>query len=75
MESLVYCRDNFDSDFRDDPDLVIMRLTQCTSLQETFERVYNASSLHNPWYFVAGNHDWNGNVSAEIEYTNVSKRW
>eukprot|EP00494_Astrolonche_serrata_P002409 UN02415 len=42
---------------------------------ETFESVYNATSLQIPWYPIAGNHDHNGNVTAQIFYSNDSARW
>jgi len=44
--------------------------------QQTFEDVFTAQSLENiPFYVVAGNHDWEGNVSAQISYTQHSTRW
>ena len=43
--------------------------------KETFEDVYTSKSLMRNWYLVAGNHDHNGNVTAQIEYTNRTQRW
>ena len=41
----------------------------------SFEQVYRGQYLHCPWYVVLGNHDYRGNVQAEIDYTNISRRW
>ena len=41
----------------------------------TYERVYSYPSQQKKWYVVAGNHDYYGNVSAQILYTQKSKRW
>ena len=51
-----------------------------TRINRTFESVYTADSLRNiPFHVVAGNHDHNGNVSAQFAYTNnaqnVNGRW
>ncbi len=40
-----------------------------------FENVYTNKSLMIPWYITLGNHDYAGNVEAELEYAKNSKRW
>lgn len=49
--------------------------TQDYSWIASFENIYTAHSLQNPWYVVLGNHDYKGNVQAEIDYTKISRRW
>ncbi len=41
----------------------------------SFEEIYTAPNLQRPWYAVLGNHDWQGDVQAQIDYTNRSDRW
>ncbi len=43
--------------------------------QSCFEQVYTAPSLEIPWYASLGNHDYGGNVQAQIDYSTVSKKW
>lgn len=40
-----------------------------------FETVYTEPALHNLWYCVLGNHDYQGNTQALIDYTDKSRRW
>ena len=41
----------------------------------SFEDVYSEPPLQRPWYVVLGNHDWQGDVTAQIDYTQLSGRW
>ncbi|GMO50089.1 MAG: metallophosphoesterase [Treponemataceae bacterium] len=44
--------------------------------QEKIENIYTAPSLHTiPWYVVAGNHEYRGNVQALLDYSAKSERW
>jgi tartrate-resistant acid phosphatase type 5 len=44
--------------------------------QTTFERVYNAPSLQAiPFLVALGNHDYRGNFWAQVNYTQLSRRW
>ena len=40
-----------------------------------FEDVYTHPSLQIPWYPSLGNHDYRGNPEAELQHSNLSKRW
>jgi len=42
----------------------------------TFEDVYNYGKDKDvPWYMTQGNHDWYGNGTAQVGYSQISKRW
>ena len=42
---------------------------------DSYEDIYTAHSLQQNWYVVLGNHDYKGNVQAEVDYTKVDRRW
>lgn len=41
----------------------------------SFENIYRCHSLNIPWYSSLGNHDYAGNVQAQIDYSQKSRRW
>lgn len=41
----------------------------------SFESIYTHHHLHESWYVALGNHDYEGNIQAQIDYTKVSRRW
>ncbi len=43
--------------------------------QRSFETIYDAPSLQIPWHVALGNHDYAGNVQAQLDYTARSDRW
>ena len=49
--------------------------TEDVKWERSFERIYTAPVLQSRWYSTLGNHDWQGNVAAQIAYSDVSDRW
>jgi len=43
--------------------------------QTSFEQVYTAKVLQRPWKVILGNHDYRGNVQAQLDYAHRSPRW
>ncbi|MDE2318565.1 MAG: metallophosphoesterase [Rhodospirillales bacterium] len=43
--------------------------------RSSFEDVYTESSLQTPWKIILGNHDYRGNVQAQLDYAKQSNRW
>jgi tartrate-resistant acid phosphatase type 5 len=43
--------------------------------QSSFERMYTAPALMTKWHVVLGNHDYQGNVDAQLAYSANSPRW
>ncbi|WP_026705328.1 metallophosphoesterase [Flavobacterium soli] len=41
----------------------------------SFENIYTNHSLYENWYVALGNHDYKGNIQAQIDYSNSSRRW
>lgn len=43
--------------------------------RRSFEEVYTAPALQTPWFSALGNHDYRGDVQAQIDYSRLSPRW
>jgi tartrate-resistant acid phosphatase type 5 len=43
--------------------------------QSSFEAIYDAPSLQVPWKIIIGNHDYRGNVQAQLDYARHQPRW
>jgi acid phosphatase len=43
--------------------------------QNSYEQVYSAAVLQRPWKVILGNHDYRGNVQAQLDYSKQSHRW
>jgi tartrate-resistant acid phosphatase type 5 len=43
--------------------------------QNSFENIYKAHALQINWFVTLGNHDYRGNPDAQIQYSNISRRW
>ena len=43
--------------------------------RQSFEEVYADPALQLPWYPVLGNHDYGGDVHAQVQRSRVSERW
>jgi tartrate-resistant acid phosphatase type 5 len=41
----------------------------------SYESVYTDYSLQNDWFVALGNHDYRGNIQAQIDYSAISRRW
>lgn len=41
----------------------------------SFEDIYKDFAHQKEWYGILGNHDYMGNPDAQVEYTNISRRW
>lgn len=43
--------------------------------QTNFEWIYKHPALMIPWYPILGNHEYEGNTMAVLDYTTISRRW
>jgi tartrate-resistant acid phosphatase type 5 len=52
-----------------------VRSTRDHNWLASFEDIYTAHSLQTDWYVVLGNHDYKGSPQAEIDYSEIDRRW
>jgi tartrate-resistant acid phosphatase type 5 len=52
-----------------------VRSTRDHNWLASYEDIYTAHSLQTDWYVVLGNHDYKGSPQAEIDYTEVDRKW
>lgn len=52
-----------------------VRSTQDPQWEKSFEDIYHQYSLNKDWHICLGNHDYNGNIQAQINYSKISRRW
>lgn len=52
-----------------------VRSTQDPLWRLSYEDIYTDVALEKDWYCVLGNHDYHGNTQAEIDYSQISRRW
>lgn len=49
--------------------------TQDPQWKASFEDIYFNYNLQTDWYVALGNHDYNGSIQAQIDYSKISRRW
>lgn len=49
--------------------------TQDLQWKASFEDIYSSHQLHKDWFITLGNHDYNGNIQAQLDYSKISRRW
>jgi tartrate-resistant acid phosphatase type 5 len=49
--------------------------TQDPLFEKSFEDIYHHTDLQCEWYLALGNHDYGGNIQAQLDYSNISRRW
>jgi tartrate-resistant acid phosphatase type 5 len=67
IKFILTCGDNFQNALiKSDSDLL---------WKTNYEDVYDDSSLMVPWYPALGNHDYNGDPQAEVDYSSINPDW